>query len=110
MGNIRQDVRDTHLFEHKDEVVLLKPFLVGFDITWAKRRKAYNTDLSVYFLKPENFISQMFGFEHEVILYISDFSSIEPRTMQAAESIISDDPARGRVEQSIFFLITPARD
>jgi hypothetical protein len=107
MGHIKQDVRDNHLttFSHEEEV--LKPFLSGFDVTWARRRRAYNTELSMYFLLPEEFISQMFGFEHEVALFIADYHTLEARTMQAVDALISDDPARGRVEQSIFLLCSP---
>jgi hypothetical protein len=106
MGQIKQEVRDQHLLLHRDEEPLLKPFLTGFDVTWGRKRKAYNTELSMYFLKPENFISQMFGFEHEITLLISDFPTLEARTMQASDALLGDDPARGRVDQSIFFLMT----
>lgn len=110
MGLIKQDVRDIHLSQHPQEEALLKPFLTGFEVTWARRRRAYNTELSVYFLRPEPFISQMFGFEHEVTLFIADYPTIEARTMQAVDILIGDDPARGRVEQGIFFLVSPAAD
>jgi len=110
MGQIKQDVRDNHLLHHQAEESLLQPFLTGFDVTWARPRKAYNTEVSMYFLKPEAFMSQMFGFEHEVVLFISNFPTLEPRSMQAADILIGEDPARGRVDQSIFFLCTPALD
>ena len=106
MGLIKQEVRDYHLQQYPAEEVLLKPFLSGFDVNWARRRRAYNTELSLYFLGPQQFISQMFGFDHEVALIVSGYDSLEARTMQATEALISDDPARGRVDQSIFFLIT----
>jgi hypothetical protein len=108
MGQIIQDVRDNHLKRRPEEEGLLKSFLVGFDVTWAGTRNAFNTDISIYFLKPETFISQMFGFEHEIAFFVSKFSKIEARTMQAVESLMSADPARGRVDQSVFFLATPA--
>lgn len=110
MAQIRQEVRDTHLLQHPSEELLLRPFLAGFDVTWARRRKAYNTEVSVYFLKPEVFMTQMFGFEHELVLFLSNYPTLEARTMQAANVLIGEDPARGRVEQGIFFLSTPAAD
>lgn len=110
MGQIKQEVRDFHLLQHSNEEALLKPFLTGFEVTWARRRRAYNTDISVFFLRPEPFISQMFGFEYEVALFITDYPTLEARTMQAVDILIGEDPARGRVEQSIFFLVSPATD
>jgi hypothetical protein len=110
MGQIKQEVRDLHLLQLPYEEALLKPFLAGFEVTWARRRRAYNTELSVYFLRPETFISQMFGFEHEVALFIADYPTLEARTMQAVDILIGEDPARGRVEQGIFFLVSAAAD
>jgi len=109
MGHIKPEIRDSYNNFFQEEN-LLKPFLVGFDVTWARRRKAFNTELSMFFLKPEQFISQMFGFEHEIVLFISDYPNIEPRTMQAINSFLAEEPAKGRVDQSIFFLATPASD
>ena len=89
---------------------MLKPFLTGFDVTWAGRHKSFNTEVSAYFLKAETFMEQMFGFEHELVLFISDYPHLEARTMQAVDGILAGDPARGRVDQSIFLLYTPAKD
>lgn len=108
MGQIKQEVRELHLLQFPQEEALLVPFLTGFDVTWGRRRKAYNTEVSVYFLKAEAHISQTFGFEHEIVLFVSSYPTIEARTMQAADVLIGEDPARGRVEQSIFFLATEA--
>lgn len=108
VGEIHQDVRNGHLKTFPHEETLLAPFLSGFDVNWARRRVAYNTELSMYFLGPESFMSQMFGFEHEIALFISNYSTIESRGMQAIDKLLSDEPARGRVEQSMFLLCSPA--
>jgi len=55
-------------------------------------------------------MSQTFGFDHEIMLLFADYPTIEPRTMQAAESFFLKEPAKGRVDQSIYFLVTPASD
>ena len=106
MGVIKRDVRDMHLSQFPEEESLIIPFKAGFDINWATHRKAYNTELSIYFLGPESFMAESFGFDHEIILAISNYETIEPRTMQAIESCFNDEPARGRVDQSIVFIIT----
>lgn len=110
MGIIKQEVWDSHLYKYPREESILKPFLEGFDVTWARHRKAYNTEVSMYFLKPETFISQMFGFEQELMLCIADYPTIEARTMQAVDTLITEDPARGRVEQSFFLLASPSNE
>lgn len=106
MTIIKDDVKFNHLSTYPNEEQLIAPFLSGFDITWARRRKAYNTNISVYFLKPEKNITDTFGFEEEIVLAISDYKTIEPRTIQSVESIIDDSPAKGRVEQTVYFLYT----
>jgi hypothetical protein len=108
MGHIKPEVRNGHLIQFPQEEALLKPFLVGFDVNWGGRRRAYSTEVSAYFLGPERFMSEMFGFEHEVLLLLASYPTLEPRTMQAAEKVIEDEPAKGRVDQSIFFLATEA--
>jgi len=47
---IKSEVRDLHLNSFPQEEALLKPFLAGFDVTWGRRRRAQNTELSVFFL------------------------------------------------------------
>ncbi len=106
MGSIRIEVRDGHLNQYPEEEQLLKPFLDGFFVTWGRRRTAYNTELSVYFLNPEPFITESYGFDREIILVYSPFERMEARTIQAAETFLKDSPARGRVEQLNYFLIS----
>jgi hypothetical protein len=106
MGSIRIEVREQHLDHYPAEEQILKAFLSGFSVTWGRRRRAYNTELSVYFLGPEPFIAETFGFDQEVMLVYSDYPTIEPRALQAAESFLADDPARGRVEKLTYFFVS----
>jgi hypothetical protein len=106
MGNIHDEVREQHLKQFPEEEELIRPFLDGFHITWARRRRAYNTEISVYFLRPEPFICELYGFSQEILLAYSPYSVIEPRTIQAIEQILNDDPAKGRVEKLQYFLIS----
>lgn len=106
MGFIHDDVRSFHLSTHSAEEEFLRPFLDGFEVTWGRRRKVRNTTVSVYFLRPETFMSEMFGFSQELLLVYSPYATLEPRTMQAAEHFISDDPGKGRVEKLTYFLVS----
>lgn len=108
MGLIHDDVQKGHLAKHPEEEQLLRPFLSGFDVTWGRKRVGHNTELSVFFLRPERFMSEMFGFTQELMLVYSPYSTLEPRTLQASEQFLEDDPARGRVEKLTLILLSEA--
>jgi len=57
-------------------------------------------------LRPESFMSQGFGIDQEVALFVTDFPTIEPRVLQVVDQTLQEMPARGRVEQSVFFLVS----
>jgi hypothetical protein len=103
---IKPEVRDFHLNQYPQEEELLAPFLAAFDVTWARRRRAQNTDVSVYFLKPHDHIRESFGFEQELLLAYSPYPTLEPRSIQAAEQVLNEDPARGRVERLTYLLVS----
>jgi hypothetical protein len=107
---IKTEVRDLHLSIYPQEEALLKPFLAGFDVTWGRRRRAQNTELSVYFLKPHSHTQEAFGFEQELLLAKSPYPALEARTIQAAEQILHESPARGRVERLTFLLVSDMFD
>jgi hypothetical protein len=108
MGGVVQEVESHHLSRFPEERQLLQPFLAGFEITWAKQRIASGTRLSVYFLKPEPFMEEAFGFEREIMLVYSRYRNLEPRVIQAIEHFMSDRPAKGRVDTMIMFLVSEA--
>lgn len=110
MALIQEDVRNYHLSRHPAEEQFLTPFLSGFDITWARKRSYQNTDLSVYFLRPEAAMAEMFGFTQEIMLVYSKYSSLEPRSLQASERILEESPARGRVEKLTLIIVSEAED
>ena len=90
--------------------MVLKPFVQNFDVTWARRRRAFGSELSVYFLKPEPHMGRAFGFESEILAVYSQYDALQPRTFQAIEQFLSDEPARGRVDTMITFIISEAAD
>jgi hypothetical protein len=107
---IKPDVRIEHLAKFPEEENWLKPFLPAFDVTWARRRRAYNTELSQYFLKPHDNIREAFGFEQELMLVYSPYNTLEPRSIQAAEQFLQEEPARGRVERLTYLLVSDMLD
>ncbi len=106
MGTIRSEVQDQQLTKYPQEREFLNPFLNGFYVTWGTRRKAYNTEVSEYYLKPEDFMKELFGFEQEILLIYSPYDELQPRTIQAVEKIIESEPAKARVEKYNYILIT----
>lgn len=110
MGIIVPEVRTAHLTKHPDEEDILRPFLQNFDVTWARRRRAFGSELSVYFLKPERHMERAFGFESEIILVYSHYDALQPRTFRALEQFMSDEPARGRVDTMTAFLVSEATE
>lgn len=104
MGQIKSDVLTGLLARRPRDKALLTPFLNGFDVTWGANHRSFGTDIAVYFLLPELHVSQTFGIEQEIALFITDFPTLEPRVLQAVDQTLKDTPAKGRVEQSIFFL------
>lgn len=106
MGVIRAEVTDQHLKSHPKEKEILLPFLDGFDVTWGKRTRAFNTEVSIFFLSPKEHYKESYGFENEILLIYSPFPHMEPRTLQAVEQIFAAAPAKGRVETLNYFLIS----
>ncbi|MFM0598272.1 hypothetical protein [Paraburkholderia dilworthii] len=104
MGYIKNDVENGILVKRPADRALLAPFLNGFEVTWGANRRAFGADIAVYFLRPEPFISQGFGLDQEVALFVTDFPTIEPRVLQAVDQTFQETPAKGRVDQSTFFL------
>ena len=108
MPRIVTEVQTGYLVQNPEEEAILSAFLTDFDITWARRRNAFGSNLGVYFLKPAPHMERAFGFEAEILALYSDYESLEPRTMQALTRFLSDEPARGRVDTMVAFLISEA--
>lgn len=88
---------------------VLRPFLnAGFDVSWANIRTYERTTITVFLLKASAELAESYGFEYEIVLAYSRYDAIEPRTIRAIEHVFSTDPAKGRVEPLLCFLISEA--
>ncbi|MFN3943743.1 MAG: hypothetical protein ACK4K7_02285 [Allosphingosinicella sp.] len=105
MGTIHEKAA-LHFRWRVGERDVLVPFLANFDVTYAERKTYRGSELSFMFLQPERTIQDQFGITSEVLLVISDYNSVQPRTMQAIEEALQDTPAKGRVDQTTFFFVT----
>ena len=105
MGVIVNDVKNIYLSEHDEQLKMLNPFLQGFDITYAEKKHINNTIIYVFLLKPEQFISDAFGIDKEIMMIFSDYDRIEPRALQAADMLFDVFPFKNRVDSLIFFVV-----
>lgn len=107
MGTIKHEVVAQHLNRFPKERDLLVPFLACFDVTWGTRHIYQRTEFSAFFLSPEQTVTDQFGIDTEVLLIMSDFSELQPRTMQAIDSFMRSMPALGRIDPTTTFLVSP---
>ena len=105
MGSIRQEVYDNSKLSSKD-FEIAKIFCTGFDINYGDVINVANTTVTVFILKPEDFINDGFGIEKETLLVISHFDSVESRTIQAVEKIFEKFPYKNRVDNLCYFLVS----
>lgn len=75
MGIIKLDVKNIYLAKHPKQERMLKPFLNGFDITYAEEKSINNTVISAFLLKPEQYIVEAFGIDKEILLAYSPYDT-----------------------------------
>jgi len=110
MSFIHQDVQNEHLRQFPQEQPIANRFALDFDVTWATRRTAYNTDFSAYVVRPSPTIREQFGFGLEMALFVFDYPTLQARTFQGINQVIQESPLDGRVEPSTYFLVSRADD
>ena len=76
MGSVVPEVMTGHLADYPDEESILRPFVQNFDVTWARRWRAFGSDLSLYFFKPEKHMERAFGFESEILAVYSQYDAL----------------------------------
>lgn len=106
MGKIAQDVWDVYLVAHPDQIEILKPFLNGFDITYADEKRVNNTTIFAFLLKPESYLSEAFGIDREIILAYSSYETLQPRSIQAVNMLFNIFPFKNRVDTLNCFVIS----
>ena len=98
MGIIIADVKNIYLPQYPDQENMLKPFLNGFDVTYAEKKSINNTVIYAFMLKPEQYLSDAFGIDKEVLLAYSSFDTLQPRAIQAVNMLFDVFPFRNRVD------------
>lgn len=106
MGIIVADVKNNYLKTHKNQEDMLKPFLNGFDITYAEEKKINNTIIYAFLLKPEQYINDAFGIDREILLAYSPFEILQPRALQAVDMLFDAFPFKNRIDSLNCFFIS----
>lgn len=106
MGIIVSEVKKRYLLEYSDQEGMLKPFLNGFDITYAEKKRINNTIIFVYLLKPESYLSDAFGIDKEILLAYSPYDTLQPRSIQAVNMLFEIFPFKNRVDTLNCFMIS----
>lgn len=106
MGSIVADVKNVYLKDHPDQLNMLTPFLNGFDIKYADEKRLNNTTVFVYLLKPEQFISDAFGIDREIMLAYSKYETFQPRALQAINMLFDIYPFKNRVDSLTCFIVS----
>ena len=110
-GKIHRNVREPWLAPGGDEYRAIESFLAaGFDVSWAKEFRSHGTDVHCYFLEPDDELKASYGFEYQMLVVVHPYDHLEPRTFQAISHFMSSDPAKGRVEPLVYFLVSKAND
>lgn len=106
MGVIVNDVKTVFLPQYPDQENMLKPFLNGFDVTYAEKKTLNNTTVFAYLLKPEQYLSEAFGIDKEVLLAYSPYDEIQPRALQAANMLFDVFPFKNRIDTLNCFVVS----
>ena len=106
MGKIKSDVENILFSEFPEQEKLIKPFLNGFDITFANKYEINNTVLFGYILKPEDFMKEPFGLNREMLLAYTPFDDFQPRALQAVNMLFNRDPFINRIDTLNCFLLS----
>ena len=106
MAGFAKDVDVEYFFNRVQFRNLLHAFSHDFTITWAADRKSHNSDISIFLLKPENHMAELFGFQREIALFYSKYKNTQARIFPAIEQFCNDSPLKGRIDQTVSLLLS----
>lgn len=109
MGSIISDIKSVFLPSNPEQGCILKPFLNGFDVTYADKQTLNNTTLYAYMLKPEQYLSEAFGLDKEILLAFTPYETLQPRAIQAVDMLFDVFPFKNRVDTLNCFVVSKDR-
>lgn len=106
MGIIVSDIKNIFLPAHPEQECILKPFLSGFDVTFADKQIINNTTLYAYMLKPEQYLNEAFGLNKEILLAFTPYDTLQPRAIQAVDMLFDVFPFKNRIDTLNCFVVS----
>jgi hypothetical protein len=104
MGYIKEEVLHNNLLTEQDQE-LARFFSSCFNINYGNVENIANTTVSVFIMEPEDFLSEGFGLEKEIMLIISHYEEMDSRTLRAADELLLKYPYKNRVDNLCYFLV-----
>ena len=109
-GKIRKAVNEEYFTRYPSHKLFINAFINHFNINWANTFFSHNTELSVFLLEPLAKTKEAYGFDREIILAYSNYDQMQPRAIQAIEEFMDQDPAKGRADPIVVFLVSKDAD
>lgn len=108
MARIHPAAETSYFDNYPAERDLVRPFLPAFDVTWASRKRDSNSEIAVYFLKPEQFIAELLGTDREILFVYAPFPTLQARTISLHDAVAAQYSTRLDPVGSI--LVAPSQD
>lgn len=107
MSGIKKDPAVTsHFARNSLETKFIKALAKEFTVTWADRRYPANATLSVYLLRPDKPMVELFGFAQEVLAVYSPFRELQARVFQGVDMLLGELPFSGRADPTTCLVVT----
>lgn len=103
MGRILEAVREDYYFS-EDIERLLKPLLNSFDITYMNRYNIGQSKWLYFFLKPERYMKDSFGFDRELLCAFFEYTDLHSRNFEQINDILLKN--RVRLDQMVCIFIS----
>ena len=107
MGKILDTVRENYDFS-EDIEQLLKPLLHSFDVTYMNKYKIGKSKWLYFFLKPERYMKDSFGFDRELLCAFFEYTDLHSRNFEQINEILMEN--RVRLDQMVCIFISNVKN
>jgi hypothetical protein len=94
MGQIHPEAAAAHFGRSPEHRAVVRPFLLGFDVTRAFWHNRGDARIACFYLKPERFIAEQVGIEREILLAYAPYPKLQARTLKLHDEVTADDRLR----------------
>ncbi len=94
MGRIHPEAEKIYFSRWNEDKKVVKPFLHGFDVTYATRLTSGADTVGVFYLKPQRWMEELLGLEREMLLVYSPYAPFHARAIELHDAIATTDRVR----------------